>query len=275
MEEKLLIQEMGIKNLEHIVLKAREDTYMYGREYEAGEPVLYFENVQIAQLTENAQIIAAKGGFMNQPRVIWEDRGETMFSFSNGTLNIHSLNMLLEANIVHRDEVAIPFKEYVDIERGRGYLKHIPLLNKKVFCFTYDVNNIQTKIVDFNIEINEEQTEAYLVVGEDYNGQTLLLDYYFDPDSTAVHYTMSRERKPNLYTLEATFYLKDENDGLLHTGLLEMPKVYIMSNVNLRMGERADPTVGTFRIMAMPENTDGYDDLVYKITYLDEDIYGI
>jgi hypothetical protein len=48
-----------------------------------------------------------------------------------------------------------------------------------------------------------------------------------------------------------------------------------MSNVNLRMGERADPTVGTFRIMAMPENTDGYDDLVYKITYLDEDIYGI
>ena len=123
--------------------------------------------------------------------------------------------------------------------------------------------------------MDEDNKNAYLVVDTNYDGQELLLDYYFDPDSTAVHYTMSRERRPNLYTLEATFYLKDENDGLLHTGLLEMPKVYIMSNVNLRMGERADPTVGTFRIMAMPENTDGYDDLVYKITYLDEDIYGI
>jgi hypothetical protein len=65
-----------------------------------------------------------------------------MFSFSNGTLNIHSLNMLLEANIVHRDEVAIPFKEYVDIEGGCGYLKHIPLLEKKIFCFSYTANNI-------------------------------------------------------------------------------------------------------------------------------------
>jgi hypothetical protein len=44
---------------------------------------------------------------------------------------------------------------------------------------------------------------------------------------------MNRERKPQLYTLEATFYLKDENDGALHTGVLEMPKVSIMSNINL------------------------------------------
>ena len=86
---------------------------------------------------------------------------------------------------------------------------------------------------------------------------------------------MNRERKANLYSLEATFYLKDENDGLLHTGILEMPKVYIMSNINLRMGERADPTVGTFRIVAMPDMLDDVADTVCRITYLDEDIYGI
>ena len=84
-----------------------------------------------------------------------------------------------------------------------------------------------------------------------YAGKTIVADYYFVPKSGAITYTMDRERKPNLYTLEATFYLKDENEGLLHTGILEMPKVYIMSNINLRMGERADPTVGTFRIMAI------------------------
>ena len=86
---------------------------------------------------------------------------------------------------------------------------------------------------------------------------------------------MNRERKANLYSLEATFYLKDENDGLLHTGILEMPKVYIMSNINLRMGERSDPSVGTFRIVAMPENLEGYDSMICRVTYLDEDIYGI
>ena len=272
---ELLLQEMGIKNLEHVVLKARESGFMYGRNYEAGEPVLYFENIQIAQLSEGAQVVAAKGGFMNRSRVIWENREDTMFVFSNGTLNIHSLNMLLEANVVRREAVGVPIKEVLTIENGRALLTHVPLADKKKFCFTYDLNNIQQKVKDFTIEIEDNNQNAYLVVNESYEGKMLLLDYYFDPESTAVHYTMSRERRPNLYTLEATFYLKDENDGLLHTGLLEMPKVYIMSNVNLRMGERADPTVGTFRIMAMPENMDGYDELVYKITYLDEDIYGI
>jgi hypothetical protein len=86
---------------------------------------------------------------------------------------------------------------------------------------------------------------------------------------------MNRERKANLYTLEATFYLKDENAGLLHTGVLEMPKVYIMSNINLRMGERADPTVGTFRIVAMPDTLDDNEYTICRVSYLDEDIYGI
>ena len=101
------------------------------------------------------------------------------------------------------------------------------------------------------------------------------MDYYFLPKSTSTVYLMDKERKASLYSLEATFYLKDENEGLLHTGILEMPKVYIMSNIDLRMGERANPTVGTFRIVAMPENVDDYERLVYRITYLDEDIYGV
>jgi hypothetical protein len=102
-----------------------------------------------------------------------------------------------------------------------------------------------------------------------------MVNYYYHSKNSGTIYTLNRERKANLYSLEATFYLKDENDGRLHTGILEMPKVYIMSNINLRMGERADPTVGTFRIMAMPEDYDNYDAMVWRVTYLDEDIYGI
>ena len=102
-----------------------------------------------------------------------------------------------------------------------------------------------------------------------------MVNYYYYSKNSGTIYTLNRERKANLYSLEATFYLKDENDGLLHTGILEMPKVYIMSNINLRMGERADPTVGTFRIVAMPEDVDGYDSMVCRVTYLDDDIYGI
>jgi hypothetical protein len=86
---------------------------------------------------------------------------------------------------------------------------------------------------------------------------------------------MARERFTNLYTLEATFLMKDENEGLYHTGLLRMPKVRVVSNINLRMGERADPAVSTFNIIAIPESQGDREATVCEVLYLDDDILGI
>lgn len=265
------IQEMGIKDLEYVVLKARDYIDIGPYTFEPGEPVLYFKNIQIALLSENTQVIAARGGFLNQPRVVWEDRSDTTFQFSNGTLNPISLNMLLEANMLQRQNPIIPMQEIIEVVDGRAYLSHPIDKTKKRFYKIYKAENIQHQI-----KLKPISEEDNLVYFEDKElNTTIVADYYFKPKNQPITYTMNRERKANLYSLEATFYLKDENDGLLHTGVLEMPKVYIMSNINLRMGERADPTVGTFRIVAMPESTDGYDSMVCRVTYLDDDIYGI
>ena len=265
---------MGLKDLEHVVLKAREQLVLGNHIYQPGEPVLYFENIQIAMLSENTRIITAQGGYLNQPRVVWEDRDNTMFQFSNGTLNQLSLNMLLEANMLHEMTVFVPHKQMVKIDdRGEVWLSYPYEPTKKRFYKIFDRENLQNTIKPLSEEIIDNQTLVKFDL--QYAEKTIVADYYFVPKSGAITYTMDRERKPNLYTLEATFYLKDENEGLLHTGVIEMPKVYIMSNINLRMGERADPTVGTFRIMAMPDNLDNHEATVCRITYLDEDIYGL
>ena len=269
-----LLQEMGIKDLEHVVLKAYNHMDIGGHTYVPGEPILYFENIQIALLSENTNIIAAKGGYLNQPLVFWEDRDNTTFQFSNGTLNTLSLNMLLEANMLHELNLFVPHKQIINIEdSGEVWLSYPIDFNRKRFYKIFERENLQSCIEPISEEIIEGQT--LITFSPEYAGKTIVADYYFIPKSGAITYTMDRERKPNLYTLEATFYLKDENEGLLHTGILEMPKVYIMSNINLRMGERADPTVGTFRIMAMPDNLDNHEATVCRITYLDEDIYGL
>ena len=77
---------MGLKDLEHVVIKARDYITLGNRSYEPGEPILYFENIQIAVLSENTRLIAAQGGYLNQPRVVWEDRDDTIFQFSNAYL---------------------------------------------------------------------------------------------------------------------------------------------------------------------------------------------
>lgn len=73
------LQEMGIKDLERVTLKARDYITVGPYSFEPGEPVLSFENIQVALLSENTKVIAARGGFLNQPRVIWEDRSDVTF----------------------------------------------------------------------------------------------------------------------------------------------------------------------------------------------------
>ena len=110
----MILQELGIKDLERVCLKTREEIAFGNRVLEAGEPVLYFENIQIALLSEQVNPIMARGGWGNEPLVIWEDRKETMFSFTNGTLNTTSFNLLLNADMLQAEpEEPLFFVEFM------------------------------------------------------------------------------------------------------------------------------------------------------------------
>ena len=269
----MILQELGIKDLERVCIKTREEVTFGKRVLEAGEPVMYFENIQIALLSEQVTPIMARGGWGNEPRVIWEDRKETIFSFTNGTLNTTSFNFLLNANMLQaKPDQPLFFVEdlYIDSD-GIINLKFIPeTKHKKIFFYLYDFDNLQERITPISIEGRKVMFDSK------YADMVVRCDYYFyhDNEDTVV-YSMARERFTNLYTLEATFLMKDENEGLYHTGLLRMPKVRVVSNINLRMGERADPAVSTFNIIALPETQGDREAVVCEVLYLDKDILGI
>jgi hypothetical protein len=78
-----------------------------------------------------------------------------------------------------------------------------------------------------------------------------------------------------LFTLEGKFYSKDENEGKNYTNLIYMPKVRVVSDINLRLGERADPTMSVFNIIALPETvSSNKQSLIMEITRLSDDIDG-
>lgn len=272
----MTIQELGVKDLEHVVIKARQNTNLGAKVVEKGEPIIYFENLQIAMLTENSSIIAARGGLHNEARVVWEDRNDTVFQFSNGTINPISLNFLLEAKVLAKQEgLVVPYKEKCIVDdEGNVFLTYQQAENTKLFTYLYDYNNIQKRlypaISTYTTAAGEDATK--LSFSPELAGEVILCDYYFVYGKESISYSMSRERFSSSYLLEATFQLKDENEGLIRTGIITMPKIAILSNINLRLGERADPMVSTFRIIAMPENVKDASEEVCRITYLDEDI---
>jgi len=53
-----------------------------------------------------------------------------------------------------------------------------------------------------------------------------------------------------------------------------MPKVRVVSNIGLRLGERADPTVSTFNIIGLPENVGDTKNMIFEITRLENDLDG-
>ena len=147
--------------------------------------------------------------------------------------------------------------------KGYIYLKHWPVLNKKTFIFDFDRSAIQKKIYGKLVPglVDPLGQELHCIqLFEDKNckipadnSRKYLIDYYYEYEDEALFYSVQKERFNGLFTLEAKFYSKDENEGGNYTNVLWMPKVRIVSNINLRLGERADPTVSTFNIIGLPE----------------------
>ena len=285
-------QYFGHKELYEVVLRAKDPMWFGDRYIEAQEPVLYFNNVNMSLLTEQNRPIFARGGFGNMPRVIWDERSEVQFQMLDGVMSSVGMSILLSANVTSNSDKVLyinkregPFTPTIG-ENDIPYvdLQHNPVDTtiKKTFIFEYDRQAIQNKIygkrvagiVDgfgnpvYRIELYQDKNLSTPAE----NNRKYVVDYYYEYRDKALIYTVQKERFNGLFTLEAKFYSKDENEGINYTNVLYMPKVRVVSNINLRLGERADPTVSTFNIIGLPETVGDYKSLIMDITRLDQDI---
>jgi hypothetical protein len=204
-----------------------------------------------------------------------------------------SMGILLSATVSEKTELdetlLVPKREGpFDLENGRIWLKHYPVIrpDKKVFIYEYSCDVAQRKVYgEFdpdNDKVNTfmDETLTCIKVFEDKERtieadatKQYIVDYYYEYSDKALIYTIQKERFNGLFTLEGKIYSKDENDGLNYTNLIYMPKVRVVSDINLRLGERADPTTSVFNIIGLPENVVGNKKgLILEITHLNEDI---
>ena len=291
-------QYFGHKELYEVVLRAKNPMQFGDRYIEADEPVLYFDNVNMSLLTEQSRPIFARGGWANMPRVIWDDRSEVQFQMIEGVMSSVGMSILLSANVlsggtpekplyINKKEMPQVFvdPELID-EYGNNvtyvYLTHnpIPYPQKKTFIYEFDRKAIQQKIYGQMTEIEYDgfdQPIYKMLLYQDKNltktaenNRKYVIDYYYkyEDEAGALIYSVQKERFNGLFTLEAKFYSQDENEGYKYTNVLYMPKVRVVSPINLRLGERADPTVSTFNIIGLPETVGESKNLIMEITRL-------
>ena len=71
--------------------------------------------------------------------------------------------------------------------------------------------------------------------------------------------------------MEGKTRVKDDITGKTRTGIIEIPRLKLMSGLSMRLGENANPVVAEFKTLAVPSGT-GRDNTVMNIFFLNNDI---
>ena len=257
----MMDQYFGHKELYQVVLRAKTPMQFGNRRIEADEPVLYFDDINMSLLTEQNQPVCARGGYENMPRVIWDERSEVQFQMTDGVMSSVGMSILLSANVLSEQDknpLYISMKEGplspvytykkevngVEIDFPCIELRHRPIgyPTKKIFIFEYSRNAIQKKCYGEWVQVTDGYDNVHdcLALSYDKNlsdpvkkSREFVVDYYYQYEDEALIYSVEKERFNGLFTLEAKFYSKDENEGRNYTNVLYMPKVRIVSNINL------------------------------------------
>ena len=260
----------GLKELSSVVIKAYSDITIGNRKFSAGEPILYFEKVQVSELSEGSTVVAARGGWGNYPHVVWENFNGFGFTLTEGVLSTMSLGVLINTGVFDYEAgekiLKIPRREKLEVSNGLVTAKYQPL-EDKFFCYTLDDNGFVDKKIE-NYTINNDKT---IDVGTMYNDEYILIDYYFNYEKEYTKYSVGNKRLDGFLSLEGKAYLKDENYGVNRTFFFEIPKMKITSNLDIIMGEKASPTISVFNVIGVPikENNQW---VVSRMYLLDEDI---
>jgi len=72
-------------------------------------------------------------------------------------------------------------------------------------------------------------------------------------------------------SLNGKMRVKDDDTGKVKTGIIRIPKLRLMSDLSIRVGNDAIPQVGRFDAIAVPEGARGQSK-VMEIIFLNDDI---
>lgn len=253
---------IGFKELYEVSLKATYPIEMGDRKIEVGETIAIFDKIRIGNFEERKNFISANGGFDNRAHVWWEETKEIRINFSQGVFSQSHLALMTNAKLIVNEGnsiVQVNSREEVETnESGVATVKHV--INEPVFVYDKRTGN---KITNFtyagnNITINQSYTD-------------IIVDYYYGYDNGYSILSFGRGLTNGYLSLEGKTRVKDDITGQVTTGIIKIPKLKLLSNLSMRLGQDAVPLVGRLDAVAIPTGERGQKK-VMELIFLNDDI---
>nr|DAM44764.1 MAG TPA: structural protein [Caudoviricetes sp.] len=236
-------QQYSFKELYNLTLKATSPMKIGNRLFEEGEIVTQFDRIQVAGLKDKTISSTAKGGKGNRDLITWEKTKEVQLAFNQGVFSTEQFALMNNAQMVEYIEGAEVSKRETVIADDNGIvtLAHEPF--KKVFVYdqkTYaKVTNFQVRAVTIT---NLSPYKKYIV------------DYTYVQKGLAESVLIGRHLFDGYFKAEGRTRIKDDQTGLIRTGIFYIPKLKLVSNLSVTMGTNNSPVSGKFDAVCLAPN---------------------
>ena len=254
--------DIGFKELYEVSLKATYPIEMGDRRIEVGETIAVFDKLQIGNFEEKKNFISANGGFDNRARVWWEETKEIRVSLVQGVFSKSHLTLMTNAKWVNnegRSTININRRETVETnESGSATVKY----------------NITDPVFAYN-KVTGERIKDFTYAGDTIHTNLryaeIVVDYYYNYDNGYSILSFGRGLTNGYLSLEGKTRVKDDITGQVTTGIIKIPKLKLLSNLSMRLGQDAVPLVGRLEAIAVPTGERGHKK-VMELIFLNDDI---
>ena len=254
----------GIKELYDVKLKANFPMTIGNKNYEVGETIIRFDKIQVAALDERKSRRSARGGFGNTRLIDWENTDEVSFSLSEGIISKVGLALLSNSILTKIEDergIVIPYSQSLESNNeGKFETKFNPINDNTLFIYNEENGE---KIKPINIDGN------IITIKEKFT--KIIIDYTFNYINKSENYLIGKRLFDGYLKLEGKIRLRDDEDGHIKTGIIEMPKIKIMNDLKMRLGRDVSPYVYQFNIIGVPVGARN-DRYVCKISILDTEL---
>lgn len=250
--------KFAFKELYQCVFTAEQEVNVAGKVIMPHEPIVVFDNIQTLGLQEIKKRADALGGYGNQAWVSWESSEKVIVDFTQGVFSKVHLALLGNGDLQKR-QVKVPMWETLELDEHKtATLKHKPLLPD---IWAYDAEtgeHLKGTVKDNKVTLKD--AEPYTMVQVSYH-------YNYDKADTIV---IGSPLLQSYLSMTAKVRLKDDITGKVTTGIISIPKLKLMSDFSMKMGDKAPPMCGTFRVIAFPVGGHGQEQ-VAELILLGED----
>lgn len=251
----------SFKDFESVRLKATYNIEIGDRTIVPGETIAYFDQIQIAGLSEIRDYITAHGGFEDRTRVIWDRTKEVQLTFSKGVFSKEQMALWTNANMVQThgsDVIKTPMREVLESDE-----------NGVITCKYTPVHDIFVYKKETGEKLEFTQDENKLTIEEPY--MNVIVDYDFDYDGGGTLVKIGQRLLTGFVELEGITRVKDDTTGQIVTGIIRIPHLRLMSDLSIRLGAQANPVTANFKAMGVPVGSRGNTHVV-EFYYLEDDI---